>query len=60
LNRSDKKGDKSDIHCFITDLGLCKPVNEANQEEKIFGVMPYVAPEVLQRQPYIQEADVYS
>jgi len=46
--------------CLITDLGLCKPVNEASQEEKIFGVMPYVAPEVLQGQPYTQASDIYS
>src|SRR5437764_11886598 len=32
--------------CFITDLGLCKPVDEKG-EEKIHGVLPYVAPEVL-------------
>jgi serine/threonine protein kinase len=33
--------------CFITDLGLCKPVNEqGDHEKKIFGVLPYVAPEV--------------
>ncbi|CAG8568765.1 13097_t:CDS:2, partial [Ambispora leptoticha] len=25
--------------------GLCRPVNETNQEEKIYGVLPYVAPE---------------
>ena len=45
--------------CLITDLGLCKPANETN-EEKIFGVLPYVAPEVLQSQPYTQAADIYS
>src|SRR4051812_16541910 len=46
--------------CLITDLGLCKPANETNQEKKIFGVMPYVAPEVLRNQPYTQAADIYS
>jgi len=46
--------------CLITDLGLCKPANEADQEDKIFGVMPYVAPEVLQNQPYTQASDIYS
>jgi len=46
--------------CLITDLGLCKPANETNQEDKVFGVMPYVAPEVLQNQPYTQKADIYS
>ncbi|KLL03501.1 MAG: hypothetical protein MRECE_15c027, partial [Mycoplasmataceae bacterium CE_OT135] len=46
--------------CLITDLGLCKPANEASQEDKIFGVMPYVAPEVLRSSPYTQASDIYS
>ena len=50
----------SDIHSFITDLGLCKPANEARQEEKIFGVLPYVAPEVLRKENYTPAADIYS
>src|SRR3954466_10729530 len=45
--------------CSITDLGLCKPVSETGQE-KIFGVLSYVAPEVLQGQPYAQASDIYS
>jgi len=46
-------------NCHITDLGLAKPVNETD-DSKVFGVMPYVAPEVLQGQPYTQAADIYS
>src|SRR4051794_17594345 len=46
--------------CLITDLGLCKPADEIKKEDKVFGVMPYVAPEVLRGQPYTQAADVYS
>jgi serine/threonine protein kinase len=46
--------------CLITDLGLCKTVDQITREEKIFGVLPYVAPEVLQGQPYTQAADIYS
>jgi len=49
-----------EIHSFITDLGLCKPVDEANQEEKIFGVLPYVAPEVLRNKGYTPASDIYS
>jgi len=45
--------------CLISDLGLCKPTNETN-EEKVFGVLPYVAPEVLRSQPYTQASDIYS
>src|SRR4051812_45106216 len=46
--------------CLITDLGLCKPIDEISKEDKVFGVMPYVAPEVLRNKPYTQASDVYS
>jgi serine/threonine protein kinase len=46
-------------NCYITDLGLCQPVGEASQEN-IYGVLPYVAPEILRRQTYTQVADIYS
>ncbi|RHZ76407.1 hypothetical protein Glove_198g65 [Diversispora epigaea] len=45
--------------CFITDFGLCKPVSE-NDPEKIYGVIPYVAPETLSRGKYTQSSDIYS
>src|SRR3954451_16374948 len=45
--------------CYITDLGLCKPVNKKD-EKKIYGVLPYVAPEVLRGKTYTQSADIYS
>ena len=44
---------------YITDLGLCKPVDEQDKE-KIHGVLPYVAPEVLRGKTYTQSADIYS
>jgi len=40
-------------------MGLSKPVN-VKDKKKVFGVLPYVAPEVLQGQPYTQMADIYS
>ena len=44
----------------ITDLGLCKPVDQNSQSNNIYGVMPYVAPEVLRGKPYTKAADIYS
>ena len=32
---------------LITDFGLCNPANQSSQSNNIYGVMPYVAPEVL-------------
>src|SRR5437764_761592 len=44
----------------ITDLGLSRSASSRLEEGKIFGVLPYVAPEVLQGQPYTQASDIYS
>ncbi|RGB36670.1 kinase-like domain-containing protein [Rhizophagus diaphanus] len=46
----------------ISDMGLCREVsNISNTDEtKVYGVMPYVAPEVLRGKPYTQAADIYS
>ena len=49
----------NDSNCFITDLGLCKPVDDQD-EKKIHGVLPYVAPEVLRGKTYTKSADIYS
>ncbi|CAJ0842027.1 10718_t:CDS:2 [Entrophospora sp. SA101] len=45
--------------CHIIDLGLAKPANETD-DSKVFGVIPYVAPEVLQNKPYNPASDIYS
>jgi len=44
----------------IGDLGLCKPVNQPSTTNDIYGVLPYVAPEVLCGKPYTKAADIYS
>ncbi|CAB4420189.1 unnamed protein product [Rhizophagus irregularis] len=46
----------------ITDLGLCQPANvksSQNSNKKIYGVLPYVAPEVLRGKEYTQASDIY-
>ncbi|POG78675.1 kinase-like domain-containing protein, partial [Rhizophagus irregularis DAOM 181602=DAOM 197198] len=61
-----------DFHCgnilstfhnaCITDLGLCQPANaksSQNNNKKIYGVLPYVAPEVLKGKEYTQASDIY-
>ncbi|RIA93512.1 kinase-like domain-containing protein [Glomus cerebriforme] len=46
----------------ITDLGLSRPAKELNRNGKneIFGVLPYIAPEVLQGKDYTEKSDIYS
>ncbi|POG58607.1 kinase-like domain-containing protein [Rhizophagus irregularis DAOM 181602=DAOM 197198] len=61
-----------DFHCgnilndsesfIITDLGLCRPANvksSQNECNELYGVLPYVAPEVLRGKGYTQESDIY-
>ncbi|RHZ83888.1 hypothetical protein Glove_87g276 [Diversispora epigaea] len=50
---------KTKTSSYITDFGLCKPVTE-NDPEKIYGVIPYMAPETLNRGEYTQASDIYS
>jgi serine/threonine protein kinase len=47
---------------IISDLGLCQPVNNEEQSVKkgIYGVIPYMAPEVLRGYQYMKAADIYS
>src|SRR5687767_3017217 len=52
----------SNIYAYITDLGLCQPANvktSQNENKKIYGVLPYVAPEVLRGKEYTQASDIY-
>src|SRR5436853_3817303 len=44
----------------IGDLGLCQQLKEKYDPNEIFGVIPYLAPEVLSKKPYTKESDVYS
>ncbi|CAB4414707.1 unnamed protein product [Rhizophagus irregularis] len=46
---------------FISDLGMCQPANKKSvKEEGIYGVLPYMAPEVLRGHQYTKAADIYS
>ena len=51
--------DNYHTNSFISDMGLCGEVGNLDLT-KIYGVMPYVAPEVLRGKPYTQAADIYS
>ncbi|RIB00067.1 kinase-like domain-containing protein [Gigaspora rosea] len=47
-------------HAFIGDLGLCKPANESTNSKLIYGVVPYIAPEVFNEKIYTKATDIYS
>ncbi|POG65887.1 kinase-like domain-containing protein [Rhizophagus irregularis DAOM 181602=DAOM 197198] len=44
----------------ITDLGLCKPANYNEGNNMMYGVLPYLAPEILRGQDYTKASDIYS
>ncbi|RHZ67389.1 hypothetical protein Glove_301g66 [Diversispora epigaea] len=43
----------------LGDLGLCKLANETSSSGK-YGVLPYIAPEALDKYQYSQASDIYS
>src|SRR5438045_1778496 len=45
---------------FVSDFGLSGPSNEQKSDDKICGVLPYIAPEVLNKEPYTSSSDIYS
>ncbi|EXX53062.1 Cla4p [Rhizophagus irregularis DAOM 197198w] len=50
-------------HPYISDLGMCQPANNEKQlvkQEGIYGVLPYMAPEVLRGYQYTKASDIYS
>src|SRR6266536_2021865 len=51
-----------DVHTsLVGDLGLCQQaIDGKDNPNKIFGVIPYLAPEVLSRKPHTKKSDIYS
>ncbi|GBC03984.1 hypothetical protein RclHR1_05440002 [Rhizophagus clarus] len=58
LNHEDKDEDDEN-RVFISDLGLCKATNFLKEYE-IYGVIPFMAPELLRGKPYTPASDIYS
>ncbi len=45
----------------IGDLGLCQQIiDKKDNKNKIYGVIPYLAPEALSKKPHTKELDIYS
>ncbi len=48
---------------YISDLGMCQPANNEEKsvkKEGVYGVLPYMAPEVLRGYQYTKASDIYS
>ncbi|POG63478.1 kinase-like domain-containing protein, partial [Rhizophagus irregularis DAOM 181602=DAOM 197198] len=56
LNHSNKDKDK----IYISDLGLCQPIKSFLEKYDIYGVISFMAPEVLRGKSYTPASDIYS
>ncbi|GBB89031.1 hypothetical protein RclHR1_01570003 [Rhizophagus clarus] len=45
---------------YVSDFGLSRPANEQKSDDKICGVLPYIAPEIMNKEQYTLFSDVYS
>ena len=51
------------VNIYISDLGMCQPVNNEEQsvkKEGVYGVLPYVAPEVLRGSQYTKKQQTFT
>jgi len=56
-------GKERKIDVFITGFGHSSEITQTNSDSKkktLFGILPYIAPEILRGQPQSKESDVYS
>jgi serine/threonine protein kinase len=47
-------------NAYISDLGLCQPVKSFLKQHDIYGVIPFMAPEILRGKSYTSASDIYS
>ena len=45
---------------LIADLGLSQPSNNTSLNNEIYGVIPYIAPEIFKGATFSKESDIYS
>ncbi|EXX56304.1 Sps1p [Rhizophagus irregularis DAOM 197198w] len=45
---------------LIGDLGLSQPANSTSSNNEIYGVIPYIAPEIFKGSSFSKESDIYS
>src|SRR6266498_3663279 len=45
---------------YLSDFGLSRPADEQKSDGKIYGVLPYIAPEIMNGKPYTKASDIYS
>src|SRR3954454_13909093 len=51
---------QSHKYAYISDFGLCRPADKPTKSGEVYGILPYISPEVLRGRPYTKAADIYS
>ncbi|GBC38289.2 kinase-like domain-containing protein [Rhizophagus irregularis DAOM 181602=DAOM 197198] len=59
-DQNDQKKTKVRYQWKIADLGLSHPVNNKSSNNEIYGVIPYIAPEIFKGAAFSKKADIYS
>ncbi|CAI2161737.1 17053_t:CDS:2 [Funneliformis geosporum] len=54
------KNNESSYQWQIGDLGLSQPANNTSLNNEIYGVIPYIAPEIFNGAPFTKASDVYA
>ncbi|GES87557.1 kinase-like domain-containing protein [Rhizophagus clarus] len=60
LHTSECSNNDNSNVSYLSDFGLSGPSNKQKSDNKICGVLPYIAPEVLNGKPYTLSSDIYS
>ncbi len=51
---------KEKDYWYIGDLGLSQSANVTSLNNEIYGVIPYIAPEIFNGDKFSKESDIYS
>ncbi|GBC47941.2 kinase-like domain-containing protein [Rhizophagus irregularis DAOM 181602=DAOM 197198] len=62
IHRDIHSGNMLLSRCYwrVGDLGLSQPANNSSSNNEIYGVVPYIAPEIFKGAAFSKESDVYS
>jgi serine/threonine protein kinase len=60
LNHEENNEENKRNDTYISDLGLCLPIKSFLKQHDIYGVIPFMAPEVLRGKSYTPASDIYS
>jgi serine/threonine protein kinase len=63
-NKESEENEESEnyenVKVYISDLGLCQPIKSFLKKYEIYGVIPFMAPEILRGKHFTPASDIYS